>query len=405
MSAAENPPTHAIFEFINRRVLVLTVVVIAAAVALGIVGPLVAEEGEPRFDPGGAIYNTQDRAEDLFASESRVRQSLFVVEVPGAGEDPSAVDHDVLTAAALLELKTLTDAARATYSAGDDAHLITWYDYDLGTEVDGLYSIADAVDARIAGGLTEATTDLEVKKALHWLLADFADTSVLRSTLSIRHTRDPQVIGGNRINIWRSPALFVQVRWNMDTFDSDLEIEGHDGTTNTGAELWLRDLQTDLRAGAEETAVLGVAIDGALVSEESGSASAPYIFMAVALILLLVGALLRSYWAAMIAAVGLSVVMMSYNGINSLIGLKVESPLIVFIVPIALISFGVDFFVHGAGRVREAQAEGHPRSRAYPIGATLVFTGLLLAAGSSVGAFLSNTASASRQESPSKYSA
>jgi predicted RND superfamily exporter protein len=85
--------------------------------------------------------------------------------------------------------------------------------------------------------------------------------------------------------------------------------------------------------------------------------------------------------------------MMSYNGINALIGLKVQSPLIILIVPIALISFGVDFFVHASGRTREAQVEGLPRERAYPVGATMVFTALLLAAASSVGAFLSNAAS------------
>ncbi|NQV06430.1 MMPL family transporter, partial [bacterium] len=119
----------------------------------------------------------------------------------------------------------------------------------------------------------------------------------------------------------------------------------------------------------------------------------PFIFLAVALILVFVGALLRSYWAAVMVAIGLSVVMMSYSGINSLVGLKVESPLIIFIVPIALISFGVDFFIHGAGRVREMQVEGHASNRAYPLGATLLFTALLLAAASSVGAFLSNASS------------
>jgi len=163
--------------------------------------------------------------------------------------------------------------------------------------------------------------------------------------------------------------------------------------TNLDGERWLRALQTDLRGDGTQMAVLGIAIDPALVGEEGGNEAAPYIFLAVAIILLLVGALLRSYWAAMLTGIGLSIVMMSYNGINSLIGLKVQSMLIIFIVPIALISFGVDFFVHGSGRAREMQVEGYSRKRAYPLGATLMFTALLLAAGSSVGAFLSNSAS------------
>ena len=85
--------------------------------------------------------------------------------------------------------------------------------------------------------------------------------------------------------------------------------------------------------------------------------------------------------------------MMGYNGVNAYIGLKVGSPLLIMIVPIALISFGVDFFVHGSGRTREMQVAGRSRERAYPLGMKAVFTALLLAAMSSVAAFLSNSVS------------
>lgn len=392
MSSKTEPRTYRFFEFINRRIRLLSIAIVVTAVILGFVGPMVASDVEPSFDSGGEIYDTQDLVEERFASGSPGRSSVFVIEVPNAGADPNAFDHDVLTADALRELKQRTDAVRIKYSTGEDDHFQTVFDNDLGVEVDGIYSIADTVDATIPGGLTGAS-DLSVKFALNDLLADHSDTSVLRSTLSNRHTRDPEEILGHQIAIWRSPALFVQVRWSIDDFDPAAEVEGLDATTNLDAERWLRTLQADLQLDTTEIAVLGIAIDGGLVNEEGGNAAAPYIFMAVALILLLVGALLRSYWAAMVAAIGLSVVMMSYNGINSLVGLKVQSPLIVFIVPIALISFGVDFFIHGSGRAREMQVEGHPSNRAYPLGATLMFTALLLAAGSSVGAFLSNSAS------------
>ncbi len=65
----------------------------------------------------------------------------------------------------------------------------------------------------------------------------------------------------------------------------------------------------------------------------------------------------------------------------------------VFILPITLIAFGVDYFIHGMGRVREAQVDGEPRSRAYPVGMVAVFGALTLAAATSVAAFLSNVAS------------
>ena len=101
---------------------------------------------------------------------------------------------------------------------------------------------------------------------------------------------------------------------------------------------------------------------------------------------------MRSYWAAASAAMGLGVTMLTYNGIVGLIQLD-QSPLLQLIVPIAMISFGVDFFIHGAGRVREAQVEGYTREHAYPVGMTAVFTALILAATTSAAAFLSNAVS------------
>jgi len=70
------------------------------------------------------------------------------------------------------------------------------------------------------------------------------------------------------------------------------------------------------------------------------------------------------------------------------------SLLLAFIVPIAMISFGVDFYIHGVGRVREMQVERSLGvSKAYPFGMTAVFTAMLLAVTSSVAAFMANAAS------------
>ena len=156
--------------------------------------------------------------------------------------------------------------------------------------------------------------------------------------------------------------------------------------------------QTELRDGNRfsppdsELEVWGVGFDFNTAFENSFLEGIPFIFLAVALIVFLVGGLLRSYWAAASAAMGLGVTMLTYNGIVGLIQLD-QSPLLQLIVPIAMISFGVDFFIHGAGRVREAQVEGYTREHAYPVGMTAVFTALILAATTSAAAFLSNTVS------------
>ncbi len=384
---------YAFFEFVNERIKWVSIVVVVVAVALGMVGPLVASEDQPTFNPSGEIYDTDDRVVDRFDVETPIQGALYLIEVPDAPLEPTAMEQDVLTAAVLREFKTNSDAVRAKYSTGADAHMATEFDNDLGLDIDGIFSIADAVDAVIPGGLAEAT-DADVKLALSDLLADGSPTASLRFTLSQRLTsREPGEINGQPLVVWRSPAFFAFVRYEVAGFVGGPTSEGFDGKTYLDAERWLRSVQTELRGGMNEMTVWGVAIDGGLVNEEQGEVAAPFIFLAVAFILLLVGALLRSYWAMVVAAMGLGIVMMSYNGINSLIGLKVQSPLIILIVPIALISFGIDFYIHGAGRAREAQVEGVSRRRAYPIGATALFTALILAASSSVGAFLSNAVS------------
>jgi predicted RND superfamily exporter protein len=376
------PRTYAVFEWINDHVFALSAAVVAAAVVLGFVAPLVADDTEPNFSPGGEIYDTQELVEDRFSTDSPVRGAAYLVEHPDG--------EDVLTAASLREIKDYSDALRADPEF--QAHAIATTDFDLGVEIDGIYSIADAVDEALPFGLGPAN-DADVKRALDGLLADFAPTSGLRFSLSQLTDRDPGALGSEQIVIWRSPAFLANVRYDISTFDAALEAEGFGENSNSDAERWLREIQTTLRGDEVNVTAIGVAIDPLLLDEEQSSETAPYIFFAVAFILIVVGGLLRSYWAAMLAAVGLGAVMMAYNGINALIGLKTSSPLIIFVVPIALIAFGIDFFIHGSGRAREAQVEGASRERAYPLGMTAVFTALLLAAMTSVGAFLSNTAS------------
>jgi uncharacterized protein len=374
---------NALAEWINRHGMPLAAGILVAAVVLSVITPLVANDAEPSFDPKGEIYDTRDRVEEVFATTSPIRQASFIVE--------SASGGDVLTRDALLEFRRNQEAVLADAEAR--SHLASGFDRRLGIPVDGMFSIADAIDAALPGGL-EAATEGEVKVALGALLADEAPTSSLRFLLSTTSTaREPTTIDGETVVVWTSPAFLARLLFDIDTFDPDRAVESFGETTNLASEEWLRAVQTQLRGDQEEMTVIGVAIDAGLVGQEQGQAAGPYLFAAVAFILILAGALLRSYWAAMVVAAGLGTVMMVFSGINALIGLKTNSPLLIMIVPIALISFGVDFFIHAAGRAREMQVQGYSRERAYPLGLTAVFVALLLAAMSSVVAFLANTVS------------
>lgn len=372
-----------LYEWISRHAWPLSGALVILAVVLAGLFPVLADEGEPSFDPKGEIYETRDRVQDTFSTSSPIRSVSFIIE--------SADGGNVLTRDALLELKRNQDAVLA--DSESQQHLATSFDRDLGMTVSGMFSIANAVDDALPGGL-ESATDSDVKAALAGLLADDAPTSSLRFLLSTTATtRTPTTIGEETLVVWESEAFFARLLYDFGTFDPDQIQESFGDDTNLDAERWLRDVQITLRGDEESMTAIGLAMDFGLVAEEQQSSAGPYIFYAVAFILIFVGALLRSYWAAMLVGAGLGVTMMGYNGINALLGLKTGSPLLIMIVPIALISFGVDFFIHGSGRAREMQVEGMSRERAYPLGMTAVHAALLLAALSSAAAFLSNTVS------------
>ena len=379
---------YAFFEFVNRRIGLIASVVVVLALALAIVAPSIANDEAVNFDPTGEIYDIAERVEDVFTPESAVASALFLVEHPDGA--------DVLTREHLLEFKNRSDSLRSSTATvlGDplNSRLQTGVDVDLGIEIDGIFSIADAVDAALPGGL-EASNDDEVKAVLSVLLAPDAPTAPLGFTLSSAATQVLVPGEGGVIPVWEAPAFSASLRYDANAFEAETEAQ-----EIIDIETWLIEAQTVLRDGAVRLAenaslnVFGVAISIETEFEDSFLAGGPYIFLAVALIVLLVGALMRSYWAGAVVAAGLGVTMMLYNGVVAIVQLDV-SPLLQLIVPVAMISFGVDFFIHGAGRTREAQVEGHPRERAYPLGMTAVFKALLLAAVTSAAAFLSNAVS------------
>ncbi len=362
--AMTRSPIFRFYDWIGGHMLVVVGAALACVLALGLVGPMVANTDEPSFDPSGEMYRTFDDAGASLRSDSTVRTAMWLVETPDRG--------DVLTASALGEWKALTDRAKA--DAGHATILVDRYDHTSQSVVPGILSIADVVDTMVPGGLATAT-DHDVDAALDTLFAEASPQQALAGTLSEDRQR--------RDDGWYASAFTAQVVYDSAAF-ADLAAE----------EAWLRTLQSDLRDGAAATDSIGIMIDGDTTFGEAAQASAPYIFLAVALIVVLVAFVHRSYWSAVVVGAGLAATALAYYGTASLLGLKMGSLLLAFVVPIAMISFGVDFYIHGIGRVREAQVEeGHGIGTAYPVGMTAVFTAMLLALASSIAAFLSNVAS------------
>jgi predicted RND superfamily exporter protein len=383
--------TRGIFELINRRPRLVTILACVAAILLAVAGiAKIASTDNPEeadFNPSGEIFDAQERAEDVFDLDEPVLGAQFIVEAP------EGISGDVLTRDGLAELLTNSQALLDDPELA--GHLTTVFDNEMSLEIPGVYSIAHAVDEAIPGGLGSAT-DADVKLALASVLAADSDTAGLRATLSQRATDDPGKVGDVETTIWRSPAFIAEVRFARESFEID-HPDSDDGDLvdyeyTIEAEKWLRDVQDVLQGDERDISVLGLAIDSTLTDEEEGLAAAPFILLAIVLIVFLVGALLRSYWASVVVVPGLGFTFLAYLGLWSLAGIA-KSLFITLIVPIAVLSFGVDFFVHGLGRCREEQRDGVPTERVYPVGMTLVSGAVLLALVTSVVAFASNVVS------------
>ena len=86
--------------------------------------------------------------------------------------------------------------------------------------VDGVFSIATAVDDRLPGGLA-AASDADVKRALSEILDETSPEVNLRSTLSQLTTSNVETIDGQTLTVWRSPAFQAEVAYLRNSFDID----------------------------------------------------------------------------------------------------------------------------------------------------------------------------------------
>jgi len=361
--------TYRTFDWMGHHARLVTATLLVAVVALGVLGSAVADDSEPNFDPSGEIFDVAARADLALSSNSAIDGATFLTEAADGG--------DVLTADAFREWRAA--ANRVMEADLGSGHLVEQFDPETATASAGVSSIVDVVAQSLPNGLANAT-DLEVKTALDAALAEGSPYSEFRFTLS---EEAATIVGGDGSVTWTAPAFTTRITYDQDTF-----------ATFADSEIWLRDVQADLRRGAVFTDSIGIAIDGDTTFEEAAAGSAPFIFLAVALIVVLIAIVHRSFWSATVTAAGLGATTLAYYGTSALVGLKMGSLLLAFIVPIAMIGFGVDFYIHGMGRVREMQVEHNlPGDVAYARGMSAVFAALSLAAVTSIAAFLANAAS------------
>ena len=345
-------------------------------------------------EPTGEVFDVRDRINNIFASP--VHPIGVIVE---------ARSGDVLTKPALLELllnqnRLIAADKRGELAVGEletQPYLYTYYDPERGRQVPGVSSLADAVDdvlrqhPLLSTTLSEATEE-QIKLAVHTLFSNPA-TSDLKNTISVKATSEPRTVLGREIVWWEAPALIFNVLADNEKLGGgSFAVIVSDDETTIQKEQFNRKVQTILRGDQGNYQLWGMAIDINLESADEGQQAGIFITLTAIVALAIVGLSLRSYWAIAFTGVGLAALIIWLKGISTLVGIK-GGLINDLIVPIAMISLGVDFAVHAVRRYKEEQNLGYEPRTALTIGMTGVAGALLLAFASDSIAFLSNTSS------------
>ena len=317
-------------------------------------------------EPGGAVFDARDAVDDLFVSD--VHAMFSVMEA----EDGDLADADTLRA-----MLATHDALRADERFGP--LLYQWFESETGYDATGIVALPELVDRELAGGLAGAT-DADVDAAIAALIDRYGERS---TTLAISAA---STFDGER---WTIPAISPPVLTDNDQLgfgNTSVSLGG-----DTDIEEFDRDVQEALRA-TDGVGVWGVAIDVNLTSQEQGAVAGPFIGFTILAVLLIVAATFRSYWVMAVVGTALMALIVWLKGISNLIGLE-DDLVLSLIVPIAMVSFGVDFAFHSIGRYREERAEGRRAAPAVVRGLAAVSAALVLALTSDGVAFLSNVSS------------
>ena len=350
--------------------------------------------GQASMDPSGKVFDLQKKIGDHFSPRTHIQTAVL-----------EAKDGDALTAKVLSELfsneKKLIEADNngelTPKGLNKDSFLYVYFNPTTQTEVRGLSSIAVVIDKVLRSHpklnvTLEKATDEQVKYAVHTILTS-SKSEIVENVISVNSTSEQREVLGEKIDWWISPAIFIT------TFSDNGKLGG--GVYQVGIssepsvlnkEIFDRKVQELLRGEQKTYKLWGIAIDVNLESEEEGIKSGTYITFTVIAALAIMGVALRSYWAIALTGIGLGVLIIWLKGISILLGIK-GGLVNDMIVPIAMISFGVDFAVHTIRRIQQNQLKHSINRFAFTSGMTGISGALLLAYLSNDIAFLANASS------------
>mgnify|MGYP003321857598 FL=1 len=373
---------------------------IVALVTLLLIFPLflLAPDEQASSNPPGEVYELQKEIDQKFPTP--LHFASFVME---------ARQGDVLSKSVLLDLKVnrsrlieldlkgnlaVTEEGNQKGTLKKQAYLANYYDFDLGIQIDGIISVLDTIEVSLESQnlSLESATEEQIKLAFHHIMSNPQFVNV-KDLISTKAYSTKRIVLGQEIDYWIAPVMvFHALADNSKLGGAGLEIGMGGGPDVINKEHLNRSIGSVMEGSGNNYEIWGIAIDANLESEDEGKKAGVFIMFTAIAAVLVVGISLNSYWATAITGVGLAVLMVWLKGVSALLGLK-SGLVIDLVVPIGMISLGVDFVVHAVRRYREELLQGNDPKVSFTLGYASVLGALLLAMASDSIAFLSNLSS------------
>ena len=383
--------------FLSKRPLSLIAIVL---ILTGIFSYVSSEDNtvdEVSFDTGGKVFDLSEKVNRNF--QSPVHFTSVIVE---------SKNNDLLvpdTFKEILEnqenLIKLDNSGQLAFKGGLDQKrlLFKYFDLSSGEEILGLSSVVDLTDnflkqqMQIPEGIRSADFD-QLKFAISQLI-EYSDSNSILEVLprDTKYTSFKEVENEyGKYKQWSSNALLLTVLLDNEKLgggDVDYGLGGDSVTIDK--ERVGREIVKVLAGDEDNYNLWPIAVDVNLYSEEQGAASGTYLVLTVIAAILVAGFSLRSYFTVAIIGFGISALILWLKGMSTILGLK-GGLIADFIVPISMVSLGVDFAIHAIRRYQETKEEFDGNvQKALSVGLAAVSGALILAVLSDSLAFLSNS--------------
>jgi len=328
-------------------------------------------------DPAGPAFEARGIIGEEFTATAH--QIPFIIEARG---------KDVLTQEVLSEFHANEDAYRASDIYQEYRYV--GYDVDLDRPSYGIYTVADGVQD-VLNGIFNTTLDKasddQVKVALHFFILGSPGITGTFSTDNSSTVEDisvgPMVF--EDVRVWRSKAFINGVLLDFEK----VEEENPDVLDREAINLEVLDL---LSGDEDSYEAYGIALDLNTEINIEAQTSVMLVFVAVFAILVIVFISLRSGIETALAGLMLLFLLFWIFGAVRILGLG-SSQFIDLLLPIAILSLGVDYVLHALHRYHEEKrTEPRPRE-AFRRSTRMVGPALFIAMVTTAVAFLSNVSS------------